>query len=146
MVAEKQPTKLAAIEGWPTRPAAPRAPLLGWYTNGQTKFGISIPHGLSLLAYHRWSADHPRTRCSADQHGPPAENLIRIALQTTVGMGTLLAVLAVLYLFVRLRFKRLPESVWFYWAVVFAGPASVVALICGWVVTEVGRQPWVMYG
>ena len=38
------------------------------------------------------------------------------------------------------------ESRWFHWAVVAAGPASVVALIAGWVATEVGRQPWVVYG
>jgi len=44
-----------------------------------------------------------------------------------------------------LRRKRLPESIWFYRALLLAGPASVVALIAGWVVTEVGRQPWVVY-
>src|SRR5439155_1125150 len=46
---------------------------------------------------------------------------------------------------VRWRRKRLPESPWFYRALVVAGPLSVVALICGWVTTEVGRQPWVVY-
>ncbi len=45
----------------------------------------------------------------------------------------------------RIRRRRLPESVWFYRALVAAGPLSVVALIAGWVVTEVGRQPWVVY-
>ena len=45
----------------------------------------------------------------------------------------------------RMRHKRLPESPWFYRALVLAGPLSVVALICGWVTTEVGRQPWVVY-
>ena len=45
----------------------------------------------------------------------------------------------------RVRRKRLPESTWFYRALVIAGPLSVVALICGWVTTEVGRQPWVVY-
>jgi cytochrome d ubiquinol oxidase subunit I len=49
------------------------------------------------------------------------------------------------YLVVRIRRKRLPNGRWFYWAVVAAGPASVVALIAGWVTTEVGRQPWVVY-
>ena len=44
-----------------------------------------------------------------------------------------------------IRRKRIPESVWFYRAVVVAAPLSVVALIAGWVVTEVGRQPWVVY-
>jgi len=47
---------------------------------------------------------------------------------------------------IRLRRRRLPTAHWFYRAVVLAGPLSVVALIAGWVTTEVGRQPWVVYG
>ena len=46
---------------------------------------------------------------------------------------------------VRIRRRRLPESRWFYRALFAAGPLSVVALIAGWVTTEVGRQPWVVY-
>jgi cytochrome d ubiquinol oxidase subunit I len=49
------------------------------------------------------------------------------------------------YLAILYRRKRLPESVWFYRALALAGPLSVVALIAGWVTTEVGRQPWVVY-
>jgi cytochrome d ubiquinol oxidase subunit I len=56
-----------------------------------------------------------------------------------------MALLGVLYLATWVRHKRLPESTWFYRAVLIAGPLSVVALISGWVVTEVGRQPWVVY-
>jgi cytochrome bd ubiquinol oxidase subunit I len=63
-----------------------------------------------------------------------------------VGIGFLLAGIAAVYLFIFLRWRRLPESTWFYRAVVAAGPLSVVALIAGWVTTEVGRQPWVVYG
>jgi cytochrome d ubiquinol oxidase subunit I len=62
-----------------------------------------------------------------------------------VGIGTLLALLGVVLLAVRIRRRRLPLSPWFYRAVALAGPASVVALIAGWVTTEVGRQPWVVY-
>jgi cytochrome d ubiquinol oxidase subunit I len=62
-----------------------------------------------------------------------------------VGIGTMLALLGVVYLVIRVRRKRLPESIWFYRALVIAGPLSVVALISGWVTTEVGRQPWVVY-
>jgi cytochrome d ubiquinol oxidase subunit I len=63
-----------------------------------------------------------------------------------VGIGTALALLGVAFLAVRVRRRRLPESPWFYRAVALAGPASLLALIAGWVVTEVGRQPWTVYG
>ena len=63
-----------------------------------------------------------------------------------VGIGTLMALLGVSYLAVAVRRRRLPESRWFYRAVAVAGPASLVALVAGWVTTEVGRQPWVVYG
>jgi cytochrome d ubiquinol oxidase subunit I len=63
-----------------------------------------------------------------------------------VGIGTGLAALAVWFLFTWWRRRRPPQSKWFYRAVILAGPAAVVALIAGWVTTEVGRQPWVVYG
>jgi cytochrome d ubiquinol oxidase subunit I len=56
-----------------------------------------------------------------------------------------MALLGVFYLYIRIRRKRLPESVWFYRAVIVAGPAALVALIAGWMTTEIGRQPWVVY-
>ena len=61
-------------------------------------------------------------------------------------IGSALAGLAVWFLVPWLRRRRLPESRWFYRAVVAAGPLAVVALISGWIVTEVGRQPWIVYG
>jgi cytochrome d ubiquinol oxidase subunit I len=73
-------------------------------------------------------------------------NLVRYAFQTMVGIGTGLALLGTFVVVVRIRKKRLPESPWFYRALVLAGPASLVALIAGWITTEVGRQPWVVYG
>jgi cytochrome d ubiquinol oxidase subunit I len=76
----------------------------------------------------------------------PPVNVVRFAFQIMVGIGTLLALLGVVFLGARVRRKRLPQSRWFYRALALAGPASVVALICGWVTTEVGRQPWVVYG
>jgi cytochrome d ubiquinol oxidase subunit I len=72
-------------------------------------------------------------------------NVVRIAFQTMVGIGSMLAALAVFYLAVLFRKRRLPESLWFFRALVVAGPLSVVALIAGWVVAEVGRQPWVVF-
>jgi cytochrome bd ubiquinol oxidase subunit I len=143
-VARAQPTKLAAFEGLgETRRGAP-VHLLGWYSDGRVEYGIPIPRLLSLLAYH-----DPNARVAGLDAVPPDErppvNVVRIAFQTMVGIGTLLALLGLAFLAVRWRRKRLPESRWFYGALVLAGPLSVVALICGWVTTEVGRQPWVVY-
>jgi cytochrome bd ubiquinol oxidase subunit I len=145
-VARDQPTKLAALEGLGPTTRGADIHILGWYTNGKVKFGIPILHGLSVLAFHSWNAKVQGLEAVPPSDRPPAINLVRFAFQTMVGVGTLLAVLAIVFLFARVRRRRLPESKWFYWAVVLAGPASVAALIAGWVTTEVGRQPWVVYG
>ncbi|MGB9185257.1 MAG: cytochrome ubiquinol oxidase subunit I [Solirubrobacteraceae bacterium] len=143
-IAVDQPVKLAAIEGlYKTTPGASEH-LLGWYTDGQVKYGIAIPHMLSLLAFHSWNAKVVGLNTVPAAQRPPV-NVVRIAFQTMVGIGTLLAVLGLIYLVVRIRRRRLPGSVWFYRAVALAGPLATVALIAGWVTTEVGRQPWVVY-
>jgi cytochrome d ubiquinol oxidase subunit I len=143
-VATNQPIKLAAIEGLTKTTRGAPEHLLGWYTEGQVKYGIELPHGLSLLAFHSWNAEVQGLDTVPPNQRPPV-NIVRIAFQTMVGIGTLLALLGVGFLFVRVRRKRLPESAWFYRAVVVAGPLAVLALIAGWVTTEVGRQPWVVY-
>jgi cytochrome d ubiquinol oxidase subunit I len=143
-VAVSQPVKLAAIEGlYKTTRGAPEH-VLGWYTDHQVKYGIEIPHLLSLLAFHSWNARIQGLQTVPAAQRPPV-NVVRLSFQTMVGIGTLLALLGVVYLVVRVRRRRLPESPWFYRAVVVAGPAATVALIAGWVTTEVGRQPWVVY-
>ena len=63
-----------------------------------------------------------------------------------IGIGTFLAALGSFFIFVWLRTRRLPRSKWFFRALLAAGPLSVVALIAGWITTEVGRQPWIVYG
>jgi cytochrome d ubiquinol oxidase subunit I len=144
-VAREQPTKLAALEGLhQTEDGAP-VHLLGWYDGEEVRYGIELPRLLSLLAFHDPNA---RVEGLADvpaDERPPV-NVVRVAFQTMVGIGLVLAAISLVYLFVWLRRRRLPRSPWFYRAVVAAGPLSVVALIAGWVTTEVGRQPWVVYG
>jgi cytochrome d ubiquinol oxidase subunit I len=144
-VAVVQPIKLAALEGLGQTTRGAPSHILGWYTNGQVKYGIRIPKLLSLLAFHDPNAT-VRGLDSVPAEDRPPINVVRVAFQTMVGIGTLLALLGTLFLFVRVRRKRLPESKWFYIALALAGPASVIALISGWVTTEVGRQPWVVYG
>src|SRR5260370_3789674 len=75
----------------------------------------------------------------------PPVNVVRFAFQTMVGIGTLLALLGLFYLYIRVRRRSLPAGRWFYLAVLVAGPLSVVALIAGWITTEVGRQPRIVY-
>lgn len=143
-VAMTQPTKLAALEGvYRTTTGAPEH-LLGWYDGHGVEYGIKIPHLLSLLSFHRWNATVEGLAAVPADQRPPV-NVVRLAFQTMVGIGILLALLGVVYVAAWIRRKRIPESVWFYRALVIAGPLSVVALIAGWVVTEVGRQPWVVY-
>jgi cytochrome d ubiquinol oxidase subunit I len=143
-VAAKQPVKLAALEGLgPTTEGAPEH-LLGWYTGEEVVYGIEIPRLLSLLAYHDPDATVTGLASVPADERPPV-NVVRFAFQTMVGIGTLLALLGLVYLYVRFRRRRLPRSPWFYRAVVLAGPLSVVALISGWITTEVGRQPWIVY-
>ena len=143
-VATTQPIKLAAIEGLGHTTRGAPIHLLGWYTGGQVKYGIRIPKLLSLLAFHNPNAVVKGLDTVPADQRPPV-NVVRYAFQAMVGIGTGLAALGALFLFVRLRRRRLPESPWFYRAVVLAGPASLVALVAGWVTTEVGRQPWVVY-
>ncbi|MDT7657982.1 MAG: cytochrome bd ubiquinol oxidase subunit, partial [Pseudonocardiales bacterium] len=118
--------------------------LLGWYHDGEVKFGLRVPRMLSLLAFHDPDARVQGLDAVAPRDRPPV-NVVRVAFQTMVGIGTLLAVLGVVVLATRVRRRRLPESRWFYVALAAAAPLSYVALVCGWVTTEVGRQPWVVY-
>jgi cytochrome d ubiquinol oxidase subunit I len=99
---------------------------------------------LSLLAFHNPNSTVVGLSAFPPNAVPPI-NLERYAFQTMVGIGSLLALLSVVFLFVRWRYGRMPETPWFYRALVPAGPLAFVALIAGWVTTEVGRQPWVVY-
>ena len=143
-VAKTQPTKLAALEGVAHTQRGAPLHLLGWYRDGEVKAGIPVPKGLSLLAFHDPDAEVQGLDGVPAADRPPV-NVVRIAFQLMVSIGTFLAVLSIWYLFARTRRKRVPSGHWFYRLLVLAGPASVLALISGWVTTEVGRQPWVVY-
>jgi len=143
-VASAQPTKLAALEGLGQTTRGAPEHLLGWYNGHDVVYGIEIPRLLSLLAFHDPNATVQGLNAVPIADQPPV-NVVRFSFQTMVGIGTLLALLGVVYLYVRLRHRRLPNSTWFYRAVMLAGPLSVTALWAGWITTEVGRQPWIVY-
>ena len=144
-VAETQPVKLAALEGLgKTEKGAPEH-LLGWYDGNEVRYGIRIPRLLSLLAFHDPNATVKGLETVSADERPPV-NVVRFAFQTMVGIGSALALLGVVFVAAWFRLRRLPRSAWFYRALVAAGPLSLVALIAGWITTEVGRQPWIVYG
>ena len=146
-VAKHQPTKLAAFEGLGHTEAGAPIHVGGWYDedSGEVRYGIAIPKLLSLLAYHDPNATVQGLEAVPPEDRPPV-NVVRVAFFTMVGIGTLLALFGVWLLVVWWRRRELPEHRWFLRLVVAFGPLSVVALIAGWVTTEVGRQPWVVYG
>ena len=111
----------------------------------EVKYGIQIPKLLSLLAYHDPNAPVPGLD-RVPPHDRPPVNVVRYGFQTMVGIGTLLgAARARVPLHAGAASGGCREHELFYWAVVAAGPLSLVALIAGWVATEVGRQPWIVY-
>lgn len=141
-VAAYQPVKLASMEGLAQTTRGAAEHLLGWYNGHAVVWGIDIPRLLSLLADHNPNAVVKGLNIVPLADQPPV-NVVRFAFQTMVGIGTLLAVIGLVYLYVRFRRRGLPR--WLLAAVVAAGPLSVVALIAGWITTEVGRQPWIVY-
>ena len=145
-VAETQPTKLAAMEGLQRTEKGAEFTFGGYYdkSEGEVKYGVQVPWMLSILAFHNPNATVEGLATVPPQDRPPV-NIVRFAFQTMVGIGTLLALLGVAFGLTWWRKRRLPRTPWFYRAVMAAGPLSLVALISGWIVTEVGRQPWIVY-
>jgi cytochrome bd ubiquinol oxidase subunit I len=146
-VAEHQPLKLAILEGLPETESGAPLHIFGIYEDGEVKGGIKFPKLLSLLAHHDPNAT-VEGMDTAPPNGLPTNtgiNIVRLSFQAMVFIGSGLAALAVWFLWFAWRRGRLPRTRWFMRAVVVAGPLAVVALICGWVTTEVGRQPWIVY-
>ena len=146
-VAKDQPTKLAAFEGLGHTEGGAALHVGGWYDQdeGEVRYGLEIPKLLSLLAFHDPDATVRGLDAVPADDRPPV-NVVRLAFSTMVGIGTLMAAFGAALLIVWWRRRALPEGRWFLRGVAALGPLSVVALIAGWVTTEVGRQPWVVYG
>ena len=146
-VAEYQPQKLAAFEGlWETEEGV-GLNLLGIPLNDEQRniADVRIPKLLSLLAYDDPDATvRGLTSFPADER-PDDPFLVRLAWLTMVGIGVALVALVIwFWLFRRIR-RRLPEDRLTLAAIAASGPLTFVALQAGWVVTEVGRQPWTVW-
>lgn len=145
-VAEMQPMKLAAMESqFETERGAPLR--IGGIPDEQarrTDYAIEIPGALSFLATNRFDGLVLGLEEFPEEDWP--NPIVHFAFQAMVAIGTALAALMAWAGIVRLRRGAWPEGPWFLRALVPAGPLAFVALEAGWVVAEVGRQPWVAYG
>ncbi len=146
-VAENQPTKLAAFEGVARTEEGAPFTIGGYYDEeeGEVKYGIEVPYLLSLLAHHDPTAEvEGLNEVPADER--PPVNVVRFAFQAMIGIGTLMALVGTVFIATYLLKRRLPRPKLFFYTVMAVGPLSLVALISGWITTEVGRQPWIVYG
>jgi cytochrome d ubiquinol oxidase subunit I len=148
-VFQQQPTKFAAIEiVWKTGSHQSEYLYGRLQPDGTVSGGIRIPGLDSFLAgFSRDTVVSGLSEVPADQRATPQQATIaHWAFDTMVGIGTALLLLGLWFGVVAWRRRSLPTSRWFWRAGAAAGVAAVVALECGWIVTEVGRQPWVVTG
>jgi cytochrome d ubiquinol oxidase subunit I len=144
-VAEHQPVKLAAMEGhFRTAEGVPLS-IGGIFVDDELRYAISIPRGLSLLVHHNPNAEVIGLDSVPADQRPPV-NMVHLAYNAMVGVGTGLAALAAWLAFAWWRRRDIPRTPWFLRAVAVSGLGAVVALETGWIATEVGRQPWIVYG
>jgi cytochrome bd ubiquinol oxidase subunit I len=146
MVAHRQPVKLAAMEGqFQTERGAPiRLGGIPDEENRHTPFALEIPYGLSLLAFHDPAAVVRGLNDFPVEDWPPIA-IVHIAFQVMVISGFLMMAVAVCGFWTWKR-RRLFESDRFRRMLIWAAPLGFVALEAGWIVTEVGRQPWIIQG
>jgi cytochrome d ubiquinol oxidase subunit I len=144
-VADNQPAKLAAMEGlFETTAGAPLS-VGGVYVDDEMRYALEIPNGLSLLVHHDPDGVVVGLEEFPADERPPV-NVVHLAFDTMVGLGSALLVLAAWFGWSWWRRRRIPGTPWFLRAVAVSGAAAVVALEAGWITTEVGRQPWIVYG
>ncbi len=146
-VAEHQPVKLAAMEGhFKTEKGA--SLVLGGLPDVATRtvpYGVKVPYLLSILAYGDPGAEVKGLEEFPEEDWPPVP-IVHVAFQIMVGLGSWLLLLGAWSLFAVWRKKALPDSRLFLSCVALSGPAAILAMEAGWVVTEVGRQPWIVQG
>jgi cytochrome d ubiquinol oxidase subunit I len=143
---EHQPAKVAAMEGhFETRAGAPLL-LFGWpnMAEERTDFAVEIPKLGSLILTHDWDGE-----VRGLKEWPPGERpnaaIVFWSFRIMVAAGLAMFAVGLWSLLLRAR-GRLYSETWFLRACILLSPAGIVAVIAGWVTTEVGRQPYTIYG
>ena len=146
-VAKRQPAKLAAMEAH--YHTSKRAPLvIGGIPNDEkqeVEWAIEIPGGLSFLAHGDFDAEVTGLDQIPEDERPPTV-VVHFAFQIMVGLGFLMMLIGGIYFFMRWKKWDYINKQWWLKIVAWATPIGFIALQAGWTVTEVGRQPWIIYG
>jgi len=146
-VAKYQPAKLAAMEGL-YKTSKPADLAIGGIPNEEEQrldYAIKIPGALSYLAHGDFEAEVKGLDQIPRDEWPPVL-ITHIAFQVMVGLGTLMAIAGVLFLLFSWKWKKNLDKRWWLILLVLLTPAGFLAVEAGWIVTEVGRQPWIIYG
>ena len=147
LVAATQPIKLAAMEAqWETERGAGLS-IGGWpdEEREETRWALQIPYALSLLAYHDPQAEVKGLKTVAREDRPPVA-IVHLAFQVMVALGTAMALVSGWAAWTAWRRRDLTQPRALLRALVLIAPFGFIATEAGWIVTEVGRQPWVVQG
>jgi cytochrome d ubiquinol oxidase subunit I len=145
-VADDQPAKFAGMECIYKSGDDQAEHIGGICHDGKVSGGISIPGLDSLLVGFSTDTNVTGLNDIPANERPPANTMLHLAFDAMVGIATLLLLLGAWFAYVWWRKRELPGTVWFLRAVAISGVAAVAALESGWIVTEVGRQPWILQG
>ena len=144
-IAKDQPIKFAGMECVQTTSTDVTEYIYGRCTSSGVKGGIGIPGFDSFLVGWSTNTQVVGLDSVAPDDRPPDNTMLHWAFDTMVGICTVLIVLGLWLGIGWWRKKDFPQSKWFLRATATSGVLAVVALECGWIVTEVGRQPWIVY-
>src|SRR5690242_2271274 len=145
-IAADQPIKFAAMECVQQTSTDVTEYLGGRCTPSGVKGGIGIPGLDSFLVGFSTSTKVTGLDSVPPDDRPPANTMLHWAFDAMVGICSALIALGVWFAFAWWRRRDIPRTPWFLRAVALSGAASILALECGWIVTEVGRQPWIVNG
>lgn len=144
-LADRQPAKLAAFElALETEQPAPLR-IGGILVGDEVRWALDIPYLGSLIARNSFAEPIPGLEEIPREDWPPV-NITHWAFQSMIGIGTLLVLVVVWFWWSRRRGRDLLEKRWFLRFMAVSGVLAIVAMEAGWIATEVGRQPWIVYG
>jgi cytochrome d ubiquinol oxidase subunit I len=144
-IAKDQPIKFAGMECVEKTSTDVTEYIFGRCTSSGVKGGIGIPGFDSFLVGWSTSTQVIGLDSVPADDRPPDNTMLHWAFDTMVGICTILIALGAWLGAAWWRKRDFPQSRWFLRATAVSGVASVIALECGWIVTEVGRQPWIVY-